>query len=253
MPVAGRRASRGRGRGETVRSWVLTGIQGGHEQREPGQLILHRCFHVPDRSRRRVLLCAARVEFVAETREEGPSFGTFGAGNTREREFARRVSERWKVESDRAEQSKWYRARARLCDFVRFKFYSLGSLSLAIRSGRRSRQTYHATDRALLTAAAAAERTRAEFRRRQRACVDRSRHRSRESVRRPLLAASRRASRSRGPLPYRAVSLFRARARISRRSAIFSRHRHAPPSRPLAPTSLRRSFNWREILLIELL
>lgn len=39
----------------------------------------------------------------------------------------------------------------------------------------------------------------------------------------------------------------------ARSGPVFSRHRHAPPSRPPAPTSLRRSFNWREILLIELL
>lgn len=56
---AGRRSRQQRGRGGRLRSWILTGIQGGHEQREPGQLILHRCFHVPDRSRRRVSVCAA--------------------------------------------------------------------------------------------------------------------------------------------------------------------------------------------------
>lgn len=42
-------------------------------------------------------------------------------------------------------------------------------------------------------------------------------------------------------------------ARAIRASRRLSRHRHVSSSRPLAPTSLRRLFNWREILLIELL
>lgn len=186
-------------------------------------------------------------KFVAE-REEGPSFGTPGGRESARSVRAERASEATsepneKVESNhRVEQSKaecqssaaasvrvtcaCVCARARRCPpALRAFSFTLSALfhSRLAYPLATLRCAYHATDRAPLTRDDGGERTRArraEFRRRQRACVDRSRHRSRESVHRLLLPLSH-------PLLSRAVfsrvtaslslslSPSRARSRIS--------------------------------------
>jgi len=156
---------------------ILTGIQGGHEQREPRQLILHRCFHVPGRSLVVSLTC--RTGGWLPNKRKVPSFGIL------------RARESVKAESNRIERS-GAESQSGVCSRFGVSSFTLSVLFHPRFAFLTTTITcaYHATDRAPLTRELSArnggddgdERTRAEFRRLQRACVDRSRHRSRESV-----------------------------------------------------------------------
>lgn len=159
------------------RSWmmyILTGIEGGHEQREPRQLILHRCFHVPQSASNCVycptatressspgIFSLTRYEWNTESRKRTKknSCLSFGGKNLSCTHTGERASEKGKVESSVA-LFNWLTC---CCFFVLSPLFFF--LLACLHSTRFTERTHRATDRVPLTRTTTA-RMPAEFRRR---------------------------------------------------------------------------------------